>query len=508
MTKFIFVTGGVYSSLGKGITASSIGRILKQLGFSVIMQKLDPYLNVDPMFISPLQHGEVFITKDGAKADLDLGNYERFIDSDLNIYSTITSGRIYSEVLAQERAGLYNGKTIQVIPHITNQVISKLNKLAETSKADFAIVEIGGTVGDIESLPFIQAINEFGLLNKKDVLFAHCVPLILVASVVGELKTKPAQHSVKTLRSLGINPDILLLRSNQIIDSETRNKLSLLTAIPEENIYECMDLESTYFLPEELYNQKIYKCIFKYFGIDKFNDNFNEWINFTNTIRAKKDKLINIGIIGENVELHDAYFSVRSSLELASYKLGVNLNIEWIQISDLDLKKIDDFNLDGIIVAPAENNVNFDKTSELLKELEKKSIPTLSYGKSFENVILNHLPKELLSNLYDNVFIKSSESIVGARTSQIKFNLSNIYSSNEISERHFHDYEFNKEFIEKIDSSLKLLGFNTNNKFLDFVQLDNHKFYFSTYANIEFTSRPNKPNLLYLNFLKACIKND
>ncbi|MDE5651753.1 MAG: CTP synthase, partial [Ureaplasma sp.] len=316
-TKFIFVTGGVYSSLGKGITASSIGRILKQLGFSVIMQKLDPYLNVDPMFISPLQHGEVFITKDGAKADLDLGNYERFIDSDLNMYSTVTSGRIYSEVLAKERAGLYNGKTIQVIPHITNQIISKLNKLVETSKTDFAIVEIGGTVGDIESLPFIQAINEFGLLHKKDVLFAHCVPLIPVASVVGELKTKPAQHSVKTLRSLGINPDILLLRSSEVIDDETKNKLSLLTAIPKENIYECMDLESTYFLPEELYNQKIYKTILKHFGINKINDNFADWISFTKTIRAKKDETLNIGIVGENVELHDAYFSVRSSLELS-----------------------------------------------------------------------------------------------------------------------------------------------------------------------------------------------
>ena len=508
MTKFIFVTGGVYSSLGKGITASSIGRILKQLGFSVIMQKLDPYLNIDPMFISPLQHGEVFITKDGAKADLDLGNYERFIDSDLNMYSTVTSGRIYSEVLSQERAGLYNGKTIQVIPHLTNQIISKLNKLAETSKADFAIVEIGGTVGDIESLPFIQAINEFGLLHKKDVLFAHCVPLILVASVVGELKTKPAQHSIKTLRSLGINPDILLLRSSEIIDSETRNKLSLLTAIPKENMYECMDLESTYFLPEELYNQKIYDCIFKHFGISKFKDNFNEWINFTNTIRSKKDKLLNIGIIGENVELHDAYFSVRSSLELASYKLGVNLNIEWIKISNLDCNKIDDFKLDGVIIAPAEDKDNFRRTSQLLKELENKSIPTLSYGKAFENVIINHLPNELFTNLYEKVFIKSDESVVGARSSEIKFDLSNIYGSSKISERHFHDYEFNKEFIEKIDKSLKLSGFNTNNKFLDFVQLDNHKFYFSTYANIEFTSRPNKPNLLYLEFLKACIKND
>ena len=262
-TKFIFVTGGVYSSLGKGVTASSIGRILKQLGFSVTMQKLDPYLNVDPSFISPLQHGEVFITKDGAKADLDLGNYERFIDHNLNQYSTVTSGRIYQEVINNERNNKYGGKTVQIIPHITNQIISKIKMLQETNKTDFAIVEIGGTVGDIESLPFIYAICDFTYqYGKQNVMFAHCVPLISVASVYGELKTKPAQHSVKTLRSLGVSPDLLLLRSSEKITAETREKLSWSCSIKDSHIFECMDLKSTYFLPEALHKQGIQNVIF------------------------------------------------------------------------------------------------------------------------------------------------------------------------------------------------------------------------------------------------------
>jgi len=276
-TKFIFVTGGVYSSLGKGVTASSIGRILKQLGFSVTMQKLDPYLNVDPAFISPLQHGEVFITNDGAKADLDLGNYERFIDHNLNQYSTVTSGRIYQEVINKERHNEYGGKTIQIIPHITNQIIEKINKLHETNQTDFAIIEIGGTVGDIESLPFIHAICEFTYqYGQENVLFAHCVPLISVASVVGELKTKPAQHSVKTLRSLGVSPDLLLLRSSQTIDKETRYKLSWSCGINESKIFECMDLSSTYFLPEALYEQKIQDIILSHFKMTAKVDNFSE----------------------------------------------------------------------------------------------------------------------------------------------------------------------------------------------------------------------------------------
>lgn len=226
-TKFIFVTGGVYSSLGKGVTASSIGRMLKQLGYSVTMQKLDPYLNVDPSYISPLQHGELYITDDGAKADLDLGNYERFIDRNLNKYSTVTSGLIYQEVINKERQNQYDGKTIQVIPHITNQIINKIEMLQKTNQTDFGIVEIGGTIGDIESLPFIHAICDFThKYGIENVLFAHCVPLISIASVVGELKTKPAQHSVKTLRSLGVTPNLLLLRSSTPIDDETKYKLS------------------------------------------------------------------------------------------------------------------------------------------------------------------------------------------------------------------------------------------------------------------------------------------
>ncbi|GAA5414528.1 CTP synthase [Ureaplasma ceti] len=516
-TKFIFVTGGVYSSLGKGITASSIGRTLKQLGFSVTMQKLDPYLNVNPSNISPYQHGEVFVTEDGAEADLDLGNYERFVDHNLNKYSTVTSGRIYSEVIENERKGLYNGKTVQVVPHITGHIISKLESLAKTNKTDFAIVEIGGTIGDIESLPFIEAINEFcHKYGKSNVLFAHCVPLISIATVFGELKTKPAQHSVKVLRSLGVSPDLLLLRVNQPVDEETIDKLSWSCSVSKDNIFVCPDLESTYFLPEELYKQQIYLPILKHFNLKIKEDDFKSWLDFTDTIKRPKPNKVTIALVGEYVELHDAYFSVKSALELASYYTNVDFSIKWLQVKDLDKENYTkNFrNVDGVIVAGADHYDAQDKTIQLFNYLAKKKTPTLAYGTAIESFILSQMDENAIRehNAYHGanpIFVKddNNQLILGLREDKLlSKNLQSIYGDDKASERHRHLYKFNLTHIDELEKSNVIVsGVDTYGN-VDFVELANQEFFVATYANPEFTSKPTKPNPLYVRLLELAKK--
>lgn len=492
-TKFIFVTGGVYSSLGKGITSSSIARIIKELGFSVTMQKLDPYLNVDPEFISPLQHGEIFITNDGAKSDLDLGNYERFIGHNLNKYCTVTSGIVYKEVIENERLGKYDGKTVQVIPHVTNQIINKIENLYNKENPDFAIIEIGGTVGDIESLPFIQAISEFSYkYGKENIIFAHCVPLIKVNSVFGELKTKPAQHSVKTLRSLSISPDILLLRVEEDVDNEIIDKLSWSCCINKNNIFVCKDLSSTYFLPEELYKQKIHERILDYFKLSIPKDNFNHWLEFTQTIRNIKNQTKKIAIVGEYVELHDAYFSVRAALDLASYELGINLDIIWVNINDLNDKNISEkfANIEAVLLAPCDSNKSIQKLDFLINFLSNKTIPVLGYGNVLYNTInfigdsskIYYSDKEILGEQITN----SSDKL-----------LNNLYNDNKISERHHHKQEV---LVHELIPTWEIVGQRNNN--IDIIKLKNHPFFYIVNFNPEFNSKPMKPSPLYLALFK------
>lgn len=511
-TKFIFVTGGVYSSLGKGVTASSIGRMLKQLGYSVTMQKLDPYLNVDPSFISPLQHGELYITDDGAKADLDLGNYERFIDHNLNKYSTVTSGLIYQEVINKERQNQYDGKTIQVIPHITNQIINKIEMLQQTNQTDFGIVEIGGTIGDIESLPFIHAICDFThKYGIENVLFAHCVPLISIASVVGELKTKPAQHSVKTLRSLGVTPNLLLLRSVTPIDKETKYKLSWSCSINESNIFECMDLKSTYFLPEELYKQGLHEVIFNHFKIKNNKpNNFHEWTNFTNKIKAVKNETINVSIVGEFVDLHDAYFSSKASLDLLSYYMDININIDWVKITNLDESNYESTfkNTNAILLTPSESKKARENNIKLIKWLKNKSIPTLVYGNAFEDFIISQMKKipEHIYGMNNSLFVKQCEYASGAYETEINDQyLESFTKSKTIKERHHHENEFNLTYLNELDDNVEKIGYR--NTRLDMLKIKNHNFLYATYSNPEYTSKPMKPDPIYLAWLNKGKQN-
>lgn len=501
-TKFIFITGGVYSSLGKGITASSIGRILKQMGFVVAMQKLDPYLNVDPENISPYQHGEVFITNDGAKADLDLGNYERFTDHNLNKYSTITSGRIYQEVLQKERDGKYNGKTVQVVPHVTEQIISKLHLLAKTNKADFALVEIGGTVGDLESLSFIEAINQFGLeYGKNNVMYIHCIPLISLQSVIGELKTKPAQHSVKTLKSFGITPDMLVLRSPVDVDKETINKISWLCSINKNKIFVNPDLESIYFLPNVLYSQNIHIEIFKYFKIKKYHDNFSEWDNFTSVIKniKKSPKKMKIILLGEYAELHDAYYSVITSIKLAAYQENIDLSLDIKSVRNFNIKKINDY--DGCILCPSDSVETRDLNIKIISHLININFNTLIYSTGFEDFIYT---VGTMNNInLSKLFIKQKNMVLGkVDIHNISPRLKKIYNSFPTYERHHHWNQFNTDKLEMFNSYIEILGTDDKGN-VNFISSKSAPNIIVTYANPEFTSKPKNANPLFINLLKG-----
>jgi CTP synthase len=317
-TKVMVVFGGVYSSLGKGIVASSIARILTELGHKVSMMKFDPYLNVDPGTLSPLQHGEVFVTQDGGETDLDLGSYERFLGRKITKLSTVTSGRIYKEIIEKERAGGYNGKTVQTIPHVTDQIKSKIYNIIKAETPDFLMIEVGGTVGDIESVPFVEALGQFrGEYGRDDVLFILCSPLIKVVTS-GELKTKPTQHAVKTIGNMGVMPSMLILRSDVAVDKGTIEKIGMLCHIPVENIFKSLNLPSVYYLPTELYKQGIHKAIFEYFGLPmQPSRNINKWNRYVSKIKNIRSK-IKIAMVGKYNELHDSYYSLIESLKLSA----------------------------------------------------------------------------------------------------------------------------------------------------------------------------------------------
>ena len=334
MTKYIFVTGGVVSSLGKGIVAASVGRVLKNRGLKVTLQKFDPYLNVDPGTMSPYQHGEVFVTEDGAETDLDLGHYERFIDVNLGQYSNVTAGRVYSSIIEKERRGDYLGGTVQVIPHVTNEIKSRVLLAGESSDADVVITEIGGTTGDIESLPFLEAIRQIRSdLGRENVCYIHCT-LLPYIKAAGELKTKPTQQSVKELRGLGIQPDIIVVRNELALTDELRAKISLFCDIPKQNVIESRDVSNLYQLPLNLKAQKIDDIILKHFNLTAKEADMKEWISLVERVDNLKDE-VRIALVGKYVELHDAYISVVESLKHAGYKHNSKVKIEWIQSEDI-----------------------------------------------------------------------------------------------------------------------------------------------------------------------------
>ncbi len=529
-TKFIFVTGGVVSSLGKGIAASSIGRILKNRGLKIFMQKFDPYINMDPGTMSPYQHGEVFVTDDGAETDLDLGHYERFIDESLSQNSNITTGKIYSNVISKERKGEYAGSTVQVIPHITNEIKDKLKKAALESNADIVITEIGGTVGDIESLPFLEAIRQarrdFGYENT---LYIHntLVPYLKVAD---EVKTKPTQHSVMELRKIGIQPDIIILRTEVPLSDSHKEKIALFCDVDKKNVIEALDQKIIYNVAKSLHEQKIDDIILEHFKLNAKEACMTEWYQLIERIE-KLNGEIKIGLVGKYVSLHDAYLSVSEALKAAGYYFYKKIVIDYIDSSLITegnvSKKL--ANLDGIIVPGGFGDRGIEGMLEAIKYARLNNIPLfgiclgmqlicIEYARNVIGYIdansgefdktTKHNIIDYLENQHDGINIGGTLRlglydchILDNKTKAFK-----AYQKEDIKERHRHRYEFNNKFLEVLNKDLIISGKNLQGNLVEIVELKNHPWYVGCQFHPEFLSRPQRPHPLFRDFIEAAIK--
>lgn len=528
-TKFIFVTGGVVSSLGKGITAASLGRLLKNRGLKVFMQKFDPYINVDPGTMSPYQHGEVFVTDDGAETDLDLGHYERFIDENLSVNSSITTGKIYQAVIEKERRGDFLGATVQVIPHITNEIKSKLQAAATESQADIIITEIGGTVGDIESLPFLEAIRQarrdFGFHNT---LYIHNT-LVPYLETSGELKTKPTQHSVKELRSLGITPDVIVLRTSHDINNSMREKIALFCDVRKEAVIQCIDERVLFDVALRFQDQKLDDLVCEHFGLQVPVADMSKWVELVNTIKHL-EKSVKIALIGKYVALHDAYLSVAESLKHAGYSHKVRIEIEWINSGELTEENIESRlqGCDGILIPGGFGQRGINGKIIAIKYAREKKIPLLGLCLGMQLSIIEFarnvcgLP-EANSTEFDpdtiyNVIDYLPEQYVGIHLGgTLRLGLYNCvvqkntlahhaYGQDHIKERHRHRYEFNNKFKKLLEKhGMIFSGINPETKLCEMIELAGHPWFVATQFHPEFLSRPDRPHPLFRDFIGATV---
>ncbi|MCI5997017.1 MAG: CTP synthase [Parvimonas sp.] len=531
MSKFIFITGGVVSGIGKGICGASIGRLLKDRGLSVFMQKFDPYINVDPGTMSPYQHGEVFVTKDGAETDLDLGHYERFIDEELTQRSNVTTGRIYSEVIRKERRGDYGGSTVQVIPHITDRIKSYVYKAAEESKADIIITEIGGTVGDIESLPFIEAIRQIHAENKKeDVLFIHTT---LVPKIPGsdELKTKPTQHSFKELMSQGIKTNIIVVRSEEKISEEIKNKISLFCDVPKRAIVQSENVNLIYEVPLKLHEQGLDEYILHKLCLSGQPVLKDDWKVMIENFKNVKDEL-EIGLVGKYVQLHDAYLSVSQALIDAGYSNGHKVNLHWINSEEITEQNCEEVlkDLDGIIVPGGFGGRGIEGMIATSKYAREKNIPYFGICLGMQIAIIDIArnlcglegadstqkdpnPKYPVIDLMKNQI--DVEDIGGTlrlgnydckllENSKVK----ELYKEDIIKERHRHRYEFNNDFKEDLEKEGVIFsGINPELGLVEIIEYTKTDYFVACQFHPEFKSRPNKIHPLFNGFIKASICN-
>lgn len=517
MSKHIFITGGVVSSLGKGINAASIGQILKSRGLKVFVQKFDPYINVDPGTMSPFQHGEIYVTKDGAETDLDLGHYERFIDVELTKESSVSTGKIYQAVINKERAGLYDGATIQVIPHITDEIKLRLKDAADKSNADIIITEIGGTVGDIESLPYLEAIrqarSDFGYENT---LYIHNT-LIPYLKAAKEIKTKPTQHSISELKSLGIEPDILMLRSEVDIPNHAIEKISLFSGIKKEAIFKALDVDVIYEPIISMEAANIDDLILDHFKIkDLPKANLTEWQELITNIKTLKD-IVTVTIVGKYVSHQDAYLSLIEALKHAGFKHHVKVKFDFVDSSEITKSNYKEV-LSGseAIIVPGgfgEKATNGKLLAIEYARVNKIIFLGICYGMQLtlieyaRNVLgLKDANSTEIDQLTKSpLFIKNNKRVLGEY--QVLINegskLSNIYGVNLINERFRNDYKFNYDFLKIFQESkdLKLTAFNK--EILSAIELTNHPFFISVQYHPEYLSRPLKPHPLFLSFIKT-----
>ncbi|MBU5435758.1 CTP synthase [Pseudoflavonifractor sp. MSJ-37] len=529
MAKYIFVTGGVVSGLGKGITAASLGRLLKARGLKVAAQKLDPYINVDPGTMSPYQHGEVYVTEDGAETDLDLGHYERFIDEDLNKYSNLTTGKVYWNVLNKERRGEYLGSTVQVIPHITNEIKDFVYRVGKQTDADVVITEIGGTIGDIESQPFIEAVRQISLeVGRENSLFIH-VTLVPFLRGSDEHKSKPTQHSVKELQGMGINPNFVVLRCDEPLEPSIFQKIALFCNVKPDCVIENITLPCLYEAPLMLEESHFSDLVCRELGLDAPKPDLTEWAAMVDQIKNAQ-RSVTIGLVGKYVQLHDAYLSVAEALRHAGFAQGAQVEIQWIDSEGITADSADALlgGLDGIIVPGGFGQRGIDGMILAAKYAREHQVPYFGICLGMQiaviefarhvagiadadsgefNEICKHKVIDFMPGQSDEID-KGGTLRLGAYPCAVQpgTTLERCYGQSQISERHRHRYEFNNEYREALTAAgLTLSGLSPDGRLVETVELTDRPFYVGVQYHPEFKSRPNRPHPLFRAFIAAAL---
>lgn len=531
MTKYIFVTGGVVSGLGKGITAASLGRLLKARGLKVAAQKLDPYINVDPGTMSPYQHGEVYVTDDGAETDLDLGHYERFIDEDLNKYSNLTSGKVYWNVLNKERRGEYLGSTVQVIPHITNEIKETIYRLSKQTGADVVITEIGGTIGDIESQPFLEAVRQISLeVGRENSLFIH-VTLVPFLRGSDEHKSKPTQHSVKELQGMGINPNIIVLRCDEPLEKSIFKKISLFCNVKPDCVIENITLPYLYEAPLMLEKANFSSVVCRELGIDAPNPDLKEWTELVKCIK-EREKEVHIGLVGKYVQLHDAYLSVAEAMRHAGYTLNTHIRIHWIDSENITEANCEEklSGLDGIIVPGGFGGRGIEGMILAAKFARETGLPYFGICLGMQIAVIEYARhaasiEDAHSGEFDELCRHKVIDFMPGQSSDIDkggtlrlgaypcivqedTTMKRCYGADTISERHRHRYEFNNDYREILQKAgLKISGLSPDDRLVETVELSDRDFYVGVQYHPEFKSRPNKAHPLFKGFIEAALKH-
>lgn len=533
-TKYIFVTGGVVSGLGKGITAASLGRLLKMRGYKVTIQKFDPYINVDPGTMSPYQHGEVFVTDDGAETDLDLGHYERFIDENLSVNSNVTTGKVYWTVLNKERRGDYLGGTVQVIPHITNEIKNRIYRVANsgTETADVVITEVGGTVGDIESTPFLESIRQvISDVGRENVIYIH-VTLVPYISGSNELKTKPTQHSVKELLSLGIQPTILVLRSEMEIPKDMQEKIANFCNVRKEDVIQNLTASSLYAVPLMLENEGLAKSVCHHLGLEDRKPDLTEW---TEMVRKQEhaEKNLTIGLVGKYVALPDAYISVMESLRHAGFENGANIDIRLINSEEVNPETADKLlgECDGILVPGGFGDRGIEGKIEAVRYARENKKPYLGLCLGMHMAVIEfarHVAN--LEGANSSEFVDGKYNVIDIMPDQKDVDMGGtmrlglypckldaasisrgVYGDELIYERHRHRYEFNNAFRETLtEKGLVLAGLSPNEKLVEIIELPKsmHPWFVAVQFHPEFKSRPNRAHPLFRDFIRASLENE
>ncbi len=529
--KYIFVTGGVVSGLGKGITAASLGRLLKARGLKVTIQKFDPYINVDPGTMSPYQHGEVFVTDDGAETDLDLGHYERFIDENLNKNSNVTTGKIYWSIINKERKGDFLGGTVQVIPHITNEIKERVYRVGKSDSTDVVITEIGGTVGDIESLPFLEAIRQVSTdIGRENVMYIH-VTLVPYLGKSGELKTKPTQHSVKELRSIGIQPDVIVCRTEKHLSKDLKDKIGLFCNMSRDSVIQNMDAEILYEVPLMLEQEGLADIVCKRLELECDIPDLSEWKEMVERQKNLK-KSVTIGLVGKYVELHDAYLSVVESLKHGGIANDAEVEIKWINSEKLDKDNVKSYllNVDGVLVPGGFGDRGIEGKILAVQFARENEVPFFGICLGMQMAVIEFARNICgMENAHSSEFDSSTKYPVidlmpeqkdidemggtmrlGIYPCKIKENsrVYDIYKDELIYERHRHRYEFNNQFREKmISSGLTISGLSPSERLVEIVELKDHPWYVGVQFHPEFKSRPNRAHPLFRDFIRASLEN-